>query len=406
MPKTYILLISRVSIILMPLAYIFSRLLSELSLVGTAIYAVRVNFRNLPSSFKVIGLVWIYTLVNTLLRCPDNWFDAVIWIRYPIFAISVSSLLSEEKTNKRFCCILSATILFLILDGYYQYFTRYDLLGRGIFEEGNGSLERLTGPFKYPRLGSALFVFGVPSWAWLYACYWQKMPLRRKIIVSASAAIAMVILVFLSGERRAMAGILASFGLIVWFTDIPRYWLVSISILTIATLAVVGYCFDPYMLERQAYSFAEALRDFPNSNYGRVWVTALSIAKSNFFFGIGIKQLRYHSTFEDEYAMHAHNYYLEMFSEQGIIGLLLFSVWVVTCLRESYRNCINKKFGIYSTTLAITLLLHFLPITPNPSFYTNWGAIPIWLLIGVIASQTTNLPTYVHIYRNHREDKN
>jgi O-antigen ligase len=88
---------------------------------------------------------------------------------------------------------------------------------------------------------------------------------------------------------------------------------------------------------------------------------------------------------------HPHNYYLEILSEAGIIGIALIVLFLIFILRNSFY--IIKK--IYQTDNAelmilapviISIILEIWPLRSSGSFFTNTNATFFWLLMGMILS--------------------
>ena len=90
-------------------------------------------------------------------------------------------------------------------------------------------------------------------------------------------------------------------------------------------------------------------------------------------------------------ANHAHNYYLELLSETGIIGVSLMIIFFLSLLKDIFyylkRNNqqINLEVNLL-TPIIILFLLEIWPIKSTGSFFTTWGATFFWLNIGLLIS--------------------
>ena len=84
---------------------------------------------------------------------------------------------------------------------------------------------------------------------------------------------------------------------------------------------------------------------------------------------------------------HPHNFYIQLFAETGIIGLILGSLMfgsvIITCFRAKfdYKNC------PMASTAFITPLAIFFPLQTFGSFYGQWGNLFIWFAIAFALSQ-------------------
>ena len=97
-------------------------------------------------------------------------------------------------------------------------------------------------------------------------------------------------------------------------------------------------------------------------------------------------------------ANHAHNYYLELLSEAGIIGTSLMVIFFLILLKDSfnYLRKYNQQKNPEMILLLPVIILFFLEIWPlksTGSFFTNWGATFFWLNTAMlIAAKTKKSP--------------
>lgn len=142
-----------------------------------------------------------------------------------------------------------------------------------------------------------------------------------------------------------------------------------------------------------------------NSSHNRVFWTAILIWKEQPLTGLGFKSHRLKcSEFlandiinkrnnnepqKITCSNHAHNYYLEILAESGILGLscflVLFFILIknsVIFLKKYLRNNNQNKFFVIP--LIIILFLEIWPIQSTGSFFTSWGATFFWLNIGLL----------------------
>ena len=91
---------------------------------------------------------------------------------------------------------------------------------------------------------------------------------------------------------------------------------------------------------------------------------------------------------------HPHNFYVQLFAEVGIIGLILGSIMfvsiTVSCLRLRRKNL---DCPMAATAFVIPFGLFF-PLQQFGSFYGQWGNLFIWFAVGFALSQVQS-PTKV-----------
>ena len=128
--------------------------------------------------------------------------------------------------------------------------------------------------------------------------------------------------------------------------------------------------------------------------------------KKNLFFGIGTNQFRFKCSDEDyiynyrtwidqetnslkiadSCSTHPHNYFIQIFSENGIFSFFLLIFMYFTNLYyafkfKSFKDSDNKFLFLGSS---ITLLTVYFPFVPSHNFYHGWTNLPILLTLGIL----------------------
>ena len=127
--------------------------------------------------------------------------------------------------------------------------------------------------------------------------------------------------------------------------------------------------------------------------------------KTQPLFGYGLKGFRFRCweilandealTNSQKYSCstHSHNYYFELLSEAGILGLILIVAFFSIILKNSFfyfkKNYKKNDLKFY---LFIPILLIFLmeiwPIRSTGSFFTTWNATFTWMIIAILSAVT------------------
>ena len=122
--------------------------------------------------------------------------------------------------------------------------------------------------------------------------------------------------------------------------------------------------------------------------------------KINKYLGGGIKNFRYYCHVRENIPkdskficnMHPHNYYLEIMTETGLIGLLisgtLFFLILYTTLVKKYflRSPLNSNNTIIP--FIFLFVAEIFPLKSTGSFFTTGNATYLFLLIGILLALT------------------
>jgi O-antigen ligase len=143
------------------------------------------------------------------------------------------------------------------------------------------------------------------------------------------------------------------------------------------------------------------------SPHVRLFLTAIDTWKKNVLLGNGIKSFRFdcHNLSGAEYSLqedvfkfkknrlcsnHPHNYYLEILTETGIIGLsiiLTLLTLFIFFIIKSRKNFNGENLGNYILLAStISLFLEFFPIKTSGSIFTTSNATYIILVVSILLS--------------------
>jgi O-antigen ligase len=287
--------------------------------------------------------------------------------------------------------------LFLILDSWYQYILGFDIFG---FEKH--SLERLTGPFNGPHIGMwitklvilPIFLFTIIK------KYNNFLTNRFSPIFFIIFFVVFFLTIFITGERMALLMSILS----IFTISLGLFLSKNISILKMAfflffiSIGVYFFSiFDSTQTQRAIYSTIDGIIKFSTEDgYGAIWKNAFHVWHDSPWFGAGLHKFReacqilVYGSIEDAVfpgeCFHPHNISMQLLSETGIVGFILFFTMVVALsirlLKDSY---IKKDWLLYFLILNV-LFASFLPIQSNTDFFSNKYSSLIWLLVGVTLS--------------------
>jgi len=391
----------------LPLLLVFSRSLADITIV-----LVSISF--LYFSYKKIGWEWIkdkwfflalifsaycITINSALSINPiESLVYSIFFIRWPIFAMALSYwILNDIKSLKNFLVSMAIVLLFIIFDTWWQFFFEVDIFG---FEKFRS--DRLTGPFKgNPHVGVWIskLILLLPLFLILY----KKLKLQDHKNYLTFAFFICGTLLFLSilitGERMAFLMMISSiFILFVGLALDNIFSFKKILVLSLFSfLGILTFALSfPDATHYAFFSTIEKILNWRSSDYGLVWQSAYDVWMQSPFFGAGLHKYREAcenlGTYGNYYldaagpgvCFHPHNISLQLLSETGLIGFILFYWMVIFLAISSLRTYFKKKLWLNFAIVFSIIFTCFLPIQSGTSFFANkYGAI-IWLLIGVM----------------------
>ena len=391
---------------LLPLLLIFSRSLADITIVLIGILFLYHSYKNI--GWKWVKEKWFYFALIFSIYCltvnsamsiepTETLAYSLFFIRWPIFAMALSYwILNDIKSLKKFFVSLAVVLFFIIFDTWWQFVFDQDIFG---FEKH--SANRLTGPFTSPHVGMWLAKLAMlpPLFLILYNKY--KLKKQENYLIYSFFIISTVLLlsVFITGERMSLLLTLASIFIVFmgfFFAKLFSFKKVTI-LLLISSIAILFFALSfPDTTQRAYFSSIEKIINWRTSDYGLVWQSAYDVWMQSPVFGVGLHKYReacenlgiygssYLNAIGSGVCFHPHNISLQLLSETGLVGFILFYTMVCFLTFSSLKTFYTKKLWLSFALVFNIIFTCFLPISSNTSFFANkYGAI-IWLLIGVM----------------------
>lgn len=295
------------------------------------------------------------------------------------------------------------------LVGLWQFALRGD--GPEHFRILGGEFYRAYGTFEQPNPFGGFMAWmtalGVGALGGVGMVWWRKRTLERRHIAwwlgIGVATVATALALLFSWSRGAWLGFAAGGATMLFFWPRKRRWgVLLISGAVVAILLGWQLGLVPAPLSARLGGFAEDLRlgdvrgvDINDANYSVIerlahWQAALNMAQENLWLGVGFGN--YEPAYGDYDLInwpqplgHAHNYYLNLLAETGVIGLGLYlllwgTIFVQTVnvgdrLPWPQRGLALGLLGVW-TTLSIHHLLDKL--------YVNNLYLHIGVMLGIL----------------------
>lgn len=409
--------------ILLPFSIVSGPFLPDLTFVIFAIYLLfnyEIIFKFLKK-YKFLYIIiffWLIILVESFFS--KNFYysfpTSLLYIRFLLGSLGIAVfLIKNEKNLLYFGYSLILCFIILIIDGFYQFYFKFNLIGIPIYAS-----DRLSSFFGDElKLGSYLSRF-MPLF------FFFVFKFKEKIFINIYFALLLLILldilIYLSGERVA-------FGYLILATVMMVILLEQFKILRLITfiisLFLIYFISNNFIdvknrmidqtIEQLGITEKKVIDNFSDENtittkdkfyaftphHHSHYTTALKIFKLNPLFGSGSGSFRYECTKINpkSCSTHQHNTYIQLLSDNGIFGFIpiffLFIFISYILIKDSYFFYFKKIKTIDDANLCLILcfFISLWPLVPTGSFYNNWLNILYYL------------PLSIYIYINFKEFK-
>lgn len=344
--------------------------------------------------------VFLLLFVPSALSLPGSFnvrVSAGISAALVLFYFTGVALIASLRTDAKRDWLtrwVAVTVALWVADAYVQLVFGRDLLGIALTPD-----QRVIGPFAGNlRLSlfaclllPALLVWVIPrGWTTAFTAF---------VLVGAVA--------LLSGSRA----ILVFLAIICWalLLRLPggrRKWLVLIGIL--AAIAGAAAMLSPALMQRLELFGELHHPTFTALNHVlsfRLWIwdAALNMLAEHPFSGVGVGAFQaaydHYSTLPgdifrraDVPAYHAHQLYVGLAAETGLIGLLAFFAVVALMLRWYFQAPRDRR--AHAWPFALGLLVYAFPLNSQPPLYMQW-MFPLLVLLfaGMLVSLDKSDPS-------------
>ena len=359
------------------------------------------NFYIFKYNWVIFFLIfWLYIVLLSLFSSGfdgslKNSFSQIRFLTLTLFIYQNFNL----KSYTLFFSIIFACILFVGIDNNIQFFTGLDIFGypaedyihkARIFElnaTNPYSVGRLSGPFKDELIsGAFLAKLGIVVLFYL-ASNFQKFSNKNKFFFIL-LTLFLLQSIIITGERTSsILFICLLFILLFNLVSFKKAFIVSIILTFFISLLIVNSNY----LKNRSNDTINILSDYKNSSYGRLTSSSFHLWKKNLLFGVGLKNYRVECNnlidpFPDhrfQYcSSHPHNTFLELLSETGILGIILYLLFIFFFFWENSIR-ISKRLKANSYGLMAFILLSLAPILPSGSLFTTWNASFFWIILGL-----------------------
>ena len=396
-------------VLILPFLYISGSLLLNLSLIIVIILAILLSeknyFKNFFLNHKIYFLLAFALIFLNILNSETKLYSSsklIAYSRFIFFSISyifVISKLSNEQIIK-ISKIFLLLIIFVIFDSLIQLFFGKDIFGFPYFYPYNS----ITGPLGDEMIvGFYLLNFGILSISFLN--YFNLIKKNSNLYL----ILVLALIILLTGERSAFfTFFLFLFFLFIISKQKRLVFIISLSIVVSSLIVINSFSFlnnkypfktiinQSFLIEDNSKQektldllITNTNQNIPINKWLGHFERANEIIDKNKFFGSGFRNYRIVCfDYQKKYfnrkniskcSTHPHNFHLEILSDNGILGYLMFIFFIIYLISTFIKGKHFENFGI---CLIFSLILAFIfPLKTTGSIFTTNYAFVFWYLI-------------------------
>ena len=433
----------------LPVSYFFGSLIVNLSFMlfcclGIFFLKSKIIITKYGPHIKIIFLFFILIIISTSLSFIKSLYfedyqdhdlerliKSILFFRYFLFLIIVYLLSKFDILNFKYFFISAAfSPILLSLDVIYQYIFGYDILGfknQGLRNGGFFGDEFIAGAYIERFSFFAIF----------FTIFTLQNRNYTKFILAAVVTSIVGVGILVSGNRMPLVlflfGIFSTFFFNIKIKKILFSSLVCLLIFlsfTISSNKTMQLSYASMYTNVKSILFGWAIPEKANEKSDvtenvkseidtenkssqkyqtrreRLILTAIDTWKPNKIFGNGIKSFRFdcsellqnkNVSMEEDFnkgkknrlcSNHPHNYYLEILTETGILGILLLltaAVFFMVFVIKNYKLLKGNDVENYILlAVVISLILEMLPIRSTGSFFSSSNTNYIALISSIL----------------------
>ncbi len=430
--------ISSILFLLLPISIVLSKFFADLTVVILAIsfffFNKSFNLNNDKKFYNNIFFVLFFSLIafsvisslfssNILISLKSSFLH----YRFIFFSLSIGYLftVNPEKNLKFFFYILLGMYIVFLIDGSYQFIFKKNILGYVT----NPTTRVSSLFFDELVLGSYLSRL-FPILFFLY--FFLKIKINTYLIIYFLTHLYFV--TFITGERLSFLMINIYYFLFPIYlikTKLKRtafvFSFISFFLIILSSsqsfnqrssiknitdqFTTFNYtiCEETKVRVKSSEYLKNKFKQIPNCaplitifgvkvyniysvmHYNH-YISAFEIFKDNILIGIGPKNYRYECNKEKYFfnefscSTHPHNYLLQILTETGLCGGIIFILIYISFLYLYFKEIVHldNKNSLLKLVLLSSILVNFFPFFPSGNFFNNWNSILYTLPLGFL----------------------
>jgi len=357
-------------------------------------FALKIDKRILIALF-LFAFASLLSIINSQYPAESvrALFSKVLeWVLF--FIIVADTIKTRAQARRVFVTMLASAALILADAVYQQYITGVDFLHYPkpypVFKFHSRPLGKLTFPtacFPYPNDFAAWINIFLFTFLGLAVFDLRKRKNYRILTYALSAGL--VFFLFRTASRAAIAGFVPSVMFLVML--VFKKFIVPITALFI--VIVIAVSFIPYMRD-EIFNIRQSFDDRMS-----MWETGWRIFKEHPIMGNGINTFFANFTkfrqddHQGKSGSYAHNCFLQMAADIGILGLGAFLFFVIVTLYSNIRKTFQNPHAFknaYTFGLSLGVIAFLIHSFFDTNLYSLNLAALFWLSMGLIEGIGSN----------------
>ena len=387
--KNHLFAISLIS--LFPLSVFFGSGIINIQIIMIDLIFLYEIFKNKKLSylndkfFYLFCLIWFYLLINLFFSIDlhNSFSRSFGFCRFIILVFALKYYIFDHNDDyKKFIFLIwSISFLIISLDLVFELIVGENILGFKTYMPG-----RLAGFFNQElKIGYIYSFLGVIVIS--YLCLKLKNTKLNKLIFY-TIFFTILFISLAIGERANFIKLFMMFLIFIFLFENKNfkhkiYLILSFLVITLITLLSLEH--NNQYKHRFWGMFLKPVLNNPinylnNSNYGDHYKAAYNVFERNKFFGVGLKNYRIEVS-SGEYgkntSTHPHEKHLELLSELGLLGYLIFISFFLYSIFQGLKFFIKNK-NIYQLSGLLFIFTNLIPFIPSGSLFTTYTAVFFW----------------------------
>lgn len=329
-----------------------------------------------------IGLFLIYAIINTFtsVNVMGSIRDLALNCAGISFVFAMVNSLNKKEDINVFVSFLMLSSLFAALVGVRQIFTGVVMRPEWTDVENSQDIAvRIYSVFTNPNIFAEYLVILTPL---AVGTMWYTKSMKKKLTFIIGVGVLLLALL-MTMSRGGWLGIFVAAFVFVLIVD-KRLLVLAIPIVLIAV---------PFLPKSILQRFISIGSNVDSSILYRtkIYQITANIIKDNFINGVGFGYIPFKQVYETYIRTmpiyHAHNTFLEIFAEGGIIGLLVFLILIFSLIKNGlcYLTKSSDKYIKYLGAGAMASLFGILANGMTEHIlYMPRIIFTFWILVGLI----------------------